>query len=84
MELFLESIFVDSVVALEECGLHVKAVVCNGIVGNVAVVKLLGSQFHETSYENMKTTFKYPTLPTEEVHFIFDACHAPRLLRNLL
>ncbi|KAG0423330.1 hypothetical protein HPB47_000887, partial [Ixodes persulcatus] len=82
--LFLKSLLQESIVALEDCGLHIKAVVCDGLGANVAMTKLLGCRVHEISYENMKTTFEHPTRPTEEVHFIFDACHVLKLPRNLL
>ncbi|KAG0411246.1 hypothetical protein HPB47_011644, partial [Ixodes persulcatus] len=80
--LFLKSLFEHSIIALEECVLHVKAVVCDGLGANDAMEKLLGCHVHEIRCEDMKTTFKHPTRPTEEVHFIFDACHALKLLRN--
>ncbi|KAG0435499.1 hypothetical protein HPB47_018449 [Ixodes persulcatus] len=74
----------ESIVALEDCGLHIKALVCDGLGANVAMAKLLGCHVHEISYENKNTTFEHPTQPTEKVHFIFDACHALKLPRNLL
>ncbi|KAG0428405.1 hypothetical protein HPB47_024605 [Ixodes persulcatus] len=61
--LFLKSLLEESIVALEDGGLHVKAVVCDELGANVTEAKLLGCH---------------------EVHFIFDACHALKLLRNLL
>ncbi|CAN7948235.1 unnamed protein product, partial [Ixodes pacificus] len=48
------------------------------------MAKLLGCRVHETNYESLQPTFEHPTRPTEEVHFIFDACRALKLLRNLL
>ncbi|XP_042148133.1 uncharacterized protein LOC121836997 [Ixodes scapularis] len=67
-----------------KCGLHVKAVMCDGLGANVTMAELLGCHVHEISYEDTKTTFEHPTRPTEKVHFIFDASHALKLLHNLL
>ncbi|KAG0445068.1 hypothetical protein HPB47_026624 [Ixodes persulcatus] len=80
----LKSLLEDAIAAVEECGLHVKAVVCDGLGANVAMAKLLGCRVHERNYESLQPTSEHQTRPTEEVHFIFDACHALKLLRNLL
>ncbi|KAG0423655.1 hypothetical protein HPB47_000579, partial [Ixodes persulcatus] len=80
----LKSLLEGAIAAVEDCGLHVKAVVCDGLGANVAMAKLLGYRVHETNYESLQPTFEHPTRPTEEVHFTFDACQALKLLRNLV
>ncbi|EEC05889.1 hypothetical protein IscW_ISCW004302, partial [Ixodes scapularis] len=38
----LKSLFQDAIAAVEECGLHVKALVCDGLEANVSMTNLVG------------------------------------------
>ncbi|KAG0410372.1 hypothetical protein HPB47_012517 [Ixodes persulcatus] len=64
----LKSLLEDAIAAVEECGLHVKALVCDGLGANVSMANLLGCRINETNYESLQPTFEHPTRPTEEIH----------------
>ncbi|KAL1443572.1 hypothetical protein MTO96_030264 [Rhipicephalus appendiculatus] len=63
---------------------EVVAVVCDCLAANVAVAKLLGCHVHEHTFANLKTFFPHPNKEDEVIFFLLDACHALKLLRNLL
>ncbi|KAL1479283.1 hypothetical protein MTO96_051973 [Rhipicephalus appendiculatus] len=80
----LKNLVVEAICCITECGLEVVAVVCDCLAANVAMAKLLGCHVHEHTFANLKAFFPHPSKEDEVIFFLFDACHALKLLRNLL
>ncbi|KAH7969829.1 hypothetical protein HPB52_022350 [Rhipicephalus sanguineus] len=80
----LKNLVVEAICCITECGLEVVAVVCDCLAANVTMAKLLGCHVHEHTFANLKTFFPHPSKEDEVIFFLFDACHALKLLRNLL
>ena len=66
-----------------EIGLRVACVTCDGTATNMNMFQQLGCKFDATTYSDMKTTFKHPTMDYN-VCAIFDPCHMLKLARNSL
>jgi hypothetical protein len=64
-----------------EAGLDVHGVVCDGSYANQATASLLGCSIFPGT---LQAYFQHPSDPTKRVHFIFDACHLIKLVRNCL
>ncbi|KAM7287883.1 hypothetical protein ISCGN_031574 [Ixodes scapularis] len=56
----LKSLLEDAIAAVEKCGLHVKAVVCDGLGANVAMAKLLGCFDLLNSRSPVAHSYKHP------------------------
>lgn len=80
----IKNLLLEAVHCIQECGLKVTAIVCDCLMANVAMVKLLGCRVHELTFENLRTSFPNPQFEEEEIFVMFDPCHALKLLRNLL
>ncbi|KAH7978671.1 hypothetical protein HPB49_006335 [Dermacentor silvarum] len=80
----IKNLLLEAVHCIQECGLKVTAIVCDCLMANVAMVKLLWCRVHELTFENLRTSFPNPQDEQEEIFVMFDACHALKLLRNLL
>ncbi|KAH7978672.1 hypothetical protein HPB49_006336 [Dermacentor silvarum] len=80
----MKNLLLEAVHCIQECGLKVTAIVCDCLMANVAMVKLLWCRVHELTFENLRTSFPNPQDEQEEIFVMFDACHALKLLRNLL
>ncbi|KAL1486334.1 hypothetical protein MTO96_009318 [Rhipicephalus appendiculatus] len=80
----LKNLLVEAICCITECGLEVVAVVCDCLAANVAMAKLLGCHVHKHTFANLKTFFPHPSKEDDVIFFLFDACHALKLLRNLL
>ena len=68
--------------ALTEAGLTVHGVVCDGSYANQSMASSLGCSLMIPGMT--KSSFPHPLDPSEEVYFIFDACHLVKLVRNCL
>ncbi|KAH7979788.1 hypothetical protein HPB49_011067 [Dermacentor silvarum] len=80
----IKNLLLEAVHCVQECGLKVTAIVCDCLMANVAMVKLLGCRVHELTFENLMTSFTNPQDEQEEIFVMFDACHALKLMQNLL
>lgn len=80
----LRAIIMDAIDSLDACGLHVVAVVCDGLSSNVMMGKLLGCRIHQQRAEEFQTWFAHPKRPSERIFLVLDAAHGIKLLRNLL
>ncbi|KAH7979382.1 hypothetical protein HPB49_009281 [Dermacentor silvarum] len=80
----IKNLLLEAVHCIQECGLKVTAIVCDCLMANVAMVKLLWCRVHELTFENLRTSFPNPQFEEEEIFVMFDPCHALKLLRNLL
>ncbi|KAH7969059.1 hypothetical protein HPB52_014176 [Rhipicephalus sanguineus] len=78
----LKNLVVEAICCITECGLEVVAAVCDCLAANVPKAKLLSCRVHEHTFSHLKTFLPYKE--DEVICFIFDACHALKLLRNLL
>ena len=67
--------------ALTDAGLKVHGVVCDGTYANQTTASKLGCSLIPGS---IRPYFPHPVDPSEKVHFIFDACHLIKLVRNCL
>lgn len=68
-------------ISLEEVGIDVVSVTCDGTATNIATLNLLGCELNDVA--NLKTYFSHPT--TEQPVFAFlDPCHMLKLVRNAL
>ncbi|KAH7978670.1 hypothetical protein HPB49_006334 [Dermacentor silvarum] len=80
----IKNLLLEAVHCIQECGLKVTAIVCDCVMADVAMVKLLRCRVHELTFENLRTSFPNPQDEQEEIFVMFDACHAFKLLWNLL
>lgn len=66
---------------LTDAGMTVHGVVCDGSYANQATASKLGCCLIPG---RIQPYFPHPQNPNEKVHFIFDACHLIKLVRNCL
>ncbi|KAH8024872.1 hypothetical protein HPB51_001972 [Rhipicephalus microplus] len=67
----------------QDCSLTAEAIVCDCLMANAAMVKLLGCRVHELTVNELETSFPNPQEIGEEIFVVFDRCHALKLPRNL-
>ena len=63
-----------------DVGVLVASVTCDGPSCNFAMMDELGIKVDPPN--NMKTSFPHPADPSMDVHFVLDACHMLKLVRN--
>lgn len=67
----------------DNVGLTVWGITCDGAYSNLATMKILGCEFENQKYDDIKCWFNHP-VNNSKVYFIPDACHNLKLARNTL
>lgn len=80
----LSIIIKDSISYAFEAGLSVLCVVSDGTSTNFSAAKKLGVDINTAYQTNADASFVCPSNSGHRVHWIFDACHMLKLMRNLL
>ncbi|GFS08920.1 THAP domain-containing protein, partial [Elysia marginata] len=69
-----------AITLLNDCGMHVRAVVCDGCNTNQATARILGCNLDA----NVVTNFFPNPVTGQKVYFLLDACHLIKNVRNTL
>ncbi|XP_068228839.1 uncharacterized protein [Palaemon carinicauda] len=80
----LHNLLLEAISCLQDCGLNVRAVVCEGSVSTVKMGTLLGCKIHTKLLNEMTTGFPNPSNPQQKIHLVFGFQHVFTLLRHLL
>lgn len=81
---FMKTLVTEAIIALEECNLEVRAIVCDGSGSSVSLSNLFGCKIKVKSFRDIETSFPHPTRSDIKIQLIFDASYGLKLLRNLL
>ncbi|KAH7949404.1 hypothetical protein HPB49_009357 [Dermacentor silvarum] len=58
----IKNLLLEAIHCKQECGLKVTAFVCDCLMANMAMVKLLGCRVHELTFENLRTLSQTPRM----------------------
>lgn len=67
----------------DNVGLTVWGITCDGAYSNLATMKILGCEFENQKYDDIKCWFNH-SVNNSKVYFIPNACHNLKLARNTL
>ena len=71
----------EALIRLADAGMRVHSVTCDCSYVNQDTARQLGVDLNPFS---LVSVFDHPTLPHQQLHFLFDPCHLLKLTRNLL
>lgn len=74
----------EAIVILEDCGLKVRVLVCDGSPPTVKMGVLFGCNIQTKTFRELVTSFPHPFDDQQRIHFVFGIYHSLVLLRNLL
>ena len=64
---------------LHEVGVKVVGLICDGPSCHMAMLNELGAKMH---MDELRTHFKHPSNPSQNVYVLLDICHMLKLVRN--
>lgn len=74
----------EALIRLEEIGVEVLSVTCDGPSVHFTMFKHLGCNFDTLCGDNVKTHFTHPSNNGKKVFAVLDICHMLKLIRNAL
>ena len=80
----LQNVIKEAIVVLEECGLRVKVLVCDGSPRTIRMAANFGCQIHVKSFKELVTGFPHPLDGQRKIQLIFGLHHSLDLLRNVI
>ena len=80
----LRNLVCEAIAVLEDCGLYVKALVCDGFANTIQMGELFGCKIHTKRYNEIVTFFRSPVECQRNISLVFGYQQAFLMLRHLL